>query len=306
MSQIKLIAVLASLLFGMGANFSAWAEKPVRIIVPFPAGGAMDKIARAVAGELAELPTGKLLVENRAGADGLIALEQLFKKSDSTTSVLMVSPFLTIALANHKLPADKAAFIKPVIHLGDFEIFLIASKRSQLKNIEDLAMAVEKPFACAAAAGQFTTICDRLARNYPKGVISVPYRGEVPALNDLLGGHVDFMPITRISAEQHLAAGNAVLLSNLSQPTINPPMSGTSTLFRTPIKSFFGFVVSDDMPKAMVQQLNLDINKILKSNAFESVARSVGLDLVGGSETSFETYLRDNVSTQVRLLDKTR
>lgn len=293
-------------MFILSAPVAALADKPVRIIVPFPPGGAMDKIARVVAAELANLPTGKLVVENRPGADGLIAVEQMLQQAEGGTSVLMVNPYFTTAQANGRLTADKAARFKAVAHLGNLEIYLIAGRRSGLKSVSDLFAPRDKPLGCAASAGQFTTICDRLAREYPNTVISVPYRGEAQALNDLLGGHVDVMPITRVSAEPHLAADTVSLVANLSKPLSSTLPADTPYVLRTSIKSFFGLVVSDEMSEAAARQLTRDVDQILQSAGFAAAARTVGLDLLGGSESSFERFLMENVVTQTRLLGGAR
>jgi tripartite-type tricarboxylate transporter receptor subunit TctC len=302
--------LISNFMLVLGALFSlyspavAMADKPLRIIVPFPPGGAMDKIARAVAAEMAELPTGKLRVENRPGADGLIAVDQMLQTSEGSSSVLMVNPYFTTAQANGRLTPDKASRFKALAHLGNLEIYLIAGKRSALRSVSDLFAPQDKPLGCAASSGQFTTICDRLARDYLHTVTSVPYRGEAQALTDLLGGHVDVMPITRISAEPHLAADSVSLLANLSKPVSDSLSVDFPFVLRTPIKSFFGFVVSDDMPDARARQLNKDINQILQSASFLAAARTVGLDLVGGSAPAFEGFLRENVATQMRLLGR--
>lgn len=306
MRCMKNVAVLALALVGLWLPVSSWADKSLRIIVAFPAGGAMDKMARAVAAELASTSTGKPVVENRPGADGLIALNHMLSHGDSSAAMLLVGPYFTTALANGKLPADKAARFKPVILLGDLDIYLIAHHRVAIKNLADLSNPVDKPWSCAASGGQFTTICDLLASDDSSKVISVPYRGEAQAFNDLLGGHIDFMPITGMFAAQHLAAGTVSLIANLSAPPSNRHGAPSSLVFRGPIKSFYGFVVTNDMPKSLASQLNQNINTIIKSQELDASARAVGLNLVGGSTSDLEGVMRDNLAVQSRFLGVAR
>jgi tripartite-type tricarboxylate transporter receptor subunit TctC len=218
----------------------------------------------------------------------------------------MVGPYFTTALANGKLAADKAARFQPLLHLGDLDIHLIANHRVALKKRTDLSLPVVKPWMCAASGGQFTTICDLLARDYPRNVLSVPYSGEAQALNDLLGGHVDLMPITGLFAAQRVEAGSVALLADLSaRPGIGQG-AVQSVVFGGAIKSFYGFVATRQMPQGLVNQLNQDINRLIKSQALDASASALGVRLTGGRPSDLGALLRENTAVQSRLLEATR
>lgn len=303
MPFLKNLAVWAVVLGGLWWPLASWADKPLRIVVAFPAGGAMDSMARAVAAELSTTASGKPVVENRPGADGLIALNHVLNQVDSSSTLLMVGPYFTTAQANGKLPADKATRFKPVVHLGDLDIHLLANHRVALKNRTDLSRPVDKPWTCAASGGQFTTVCELLARDYPGKVFSVPYRGEAQALNDLLGGHIDLMPITGKFAAQHVAAGLVTTIADLSAPLGNTHRAPPCGVFCGSIKSFYGFVATGDMPQGLVNQLNQDINRIVSNTALDASASALGLRFTGGSPSDFEAVLRGNMAVQSRLLE---
>jgi tripartite-type tricarboxylate transporter receptor subunit TctC len=307
MCHLNLAIVCLLILMGPLLPMSSRADTPLRIIVPFPPGGVMDKMGRAVSAELIATSLSKPMVENRPGADGLIAIDSMFGKGEVGVSLLMVGPYFTTLIASGKLSADKSARFKPLIHLGDLDIYLIANGRLPLKSPLGLSIPVSRPWSCASTGGQFTTICDTLERAYPGNVISVPYRGEAQALNDILAGHVDLMPITGTVASQHLAAGTVSLIANLSRPQDHPlDTPATMMLFRSPIKSFYGFMVTSDVPLSSVDQLNRKINKALKSKGIQAAAHAVGMNLAGGSPSGLETVLRDNAAFQIRMRDEIR
>ena len=302
MPDVKKHCLWAVLLVVLSWPLASWADKPLRIVVAFPAGGAMDTMARAVAAELANTASGRPVVENRPGADGLIALNHILSQGDSASTVLMVGPYFTTAMANGKLPADKAARFQPLVHVGDLDIHLIASRQIALKNRNDLSRPVDKPWSCAATGGQFTTVCELLAREYPERVLPVPYKGEAQALNDVLGGHVDLMPVTGLFAAQHVAARAVTLIADLSAAPGAGGGQPSSLVFGGAIKSFYGFVVTRDMPPSVVSQLNHDINRIIKDPALEASARTLGVRLTGGSPADLAAVLRENTAVQTRLL----
>jgi len=306
MLNLKKRFLWAVLLGGLWWPLASWADKSLRIVVAFPAGGAMDTMARAVAAELANTASGRPVVENRPGADGLIALNHVLSQGDSASTVLMVGPYFTTAQANGKLPADKAARFQPLLHLGDLDIHLIASRQTALKNRTDLSRPVDKPWTCAATGGQFTTVCGLLAREYPHQVLPVPYKGEAQALNDVLGGHVDLMPITGLFAAQYVAAKAVTLIADLSASPGASRDQASSLVFGGAIKSFYGFVVSRDMPPSVVSQLNHDINRIIKNPALDASARTLGVRLTGGSPSELAAVLRENTAVQARLLESGR
>ncbi len=304
MPCLKKFALWTVVLGGLWWPLALWADKPLRIVVAFPAGGAMDTMARAVAAEWASTASGRPVVENRPGADGLIALNHVLNQSDSGATLLMVGPFFTTAWANGKLAADRLARFQPVVHLGDLDVHLIAHHRLPLKHRVDLPRPVDKPWTCAASGGQFTTVCELLARDYPGRVLPVPYRGEAQALNDVLGGHVDFMPITALFAAQHVAAGTVTLVADLSASS---GLGGSgSVVFGGAIKSFYGFVAPRDMPQVLVNQLNQDINRLIKSQALDAGARNLGVRLTGGGPDHLAAVLRENAAVQSRLLSGAR
>lgn len=302
MPDVKKRFLGALLLVGLWWPLASWADKPLRMVVAFPAGGAMDTMARAVAAELANTASGRPVVENRPGADGLIALNHVLSQGDSASTVLMVGPYFTTAMANGKLPADKAARFQPLVPVGDLDIHLIASRQTALKHRHDLSRPVEKPWTCAATGGQFTTVCELLAREYPQQVLPVPYKGEAQALNDVLGGHVDLMPVTGLFAAQHVAARTVTLIADLSAAPGAGGGQPSSLVFGGAIKSFYGFVVTRDMPPSVVSQLNHDINRIIKYPALEASARTLGVRLTGGSPDDLAAVLRENTAFQTRLL----
>jgi tripartite-type tricarboxylate transporter receptor subunit TctC len=174
----------------------AYPVKPVRILVPFPPGGAVDIVARTLADELGKRWPANIIIDNRPGAGGTIAADATAKAApDGYTLVVVGSGHAIAPFLFRKLPYDIFADFTPIALLGSSPNLALVRSDSSIKNVADLiAAAHAKPGQLSyghSGNGTSAHLAAELFKAMAKlDIVSVPYKGGVPALNDLLGGHI--------------------------------------------------------------------------------------------------------------------
>jgi tripartite-type tricarboxylate transporter receptor subunit TctC len=202
---------------GLAFAVHAQSGKQMRIVVPFPPGGASDALSRMVAEKLPGLLGQPVIVENRAGAGGNVAAEYVYR-SDADGSVLLSSPphILTINHLLYKLSFDPTKLV-PVGIIAAYPNVLLATPKLPASSLAELvALARARPGGLNIASqgnGTSTHLTAELFKSLAKvDMVHVPYKGTAPAFADLLGGQVDMMFDNLIAASPHVKAGKLKLL----------------------------------------------------------------------------------------------
>jgi tripartite-type tricarboxylate transporter receptor subunit TctC len=194
---IMALVILASLALGAAARAQdAFPSKPVHLLVPFPAGGAVDIVARTLADELGKRWTANIVIENRPGAGGTIAADAIAKApADGYTLAVVASGHAIVPFLYPKLPYDIFADFTPISLLGNSPNLVLVRADSPVKSLNELvALARAKPGQLSyghAGNGTSPHLAAELLKATAKiDITSIPYKGGAPALNDLLGGHI--------------------------------------------------------------------------------------------------------------------
>ncbi len=194
---IMALAILTPLPLGAAACAQdAFPSKPVHLLVPFPAGGAVDIVARTLADELGKRWTANIVIENRPGAGGTIAADATAKAApDGYTLAVVASGHAIVPFLYPKLPYDIFADFTPISLLGNSPNLVLVRADSPVKTLADLiALARAKPGQLSyghAGNGTSPHLAAELLKATAKiDITSIPYKGGAPALNDLLGGHI--------------------------------------------------------------------------------------------------------------------
>lgn len=266
---------------------AGYPNKPVRVIVSFPPGGAADQIARAVSEPLAQALGQPVVVENRAGANGNIAGDFVSKQPADGYTLLMSSGG-TVSINPHlyaKMPFDPTKDLIPVAAAARVLVFLEV-------NPQRVPVATAKEFVAYAKAnpGKLSFgspgngSSPHLAAEMMKAQANlfathIPYRGAAPAMQDLLGGQIDFMFDPGIGL-QHVKSGKLKLLA-VGSPKRSPQYPDVPTMDEAGLKNFdadtfFGFYAPGGTPAAVVTRLNTEINKILRSKPFMDRMDAIG------------------------------
>jgi tripartite-type tricarboxylate transporter receptor subunit TctC len=285
------IAVLALAALPAAAQYPS---KPIRMIVPFPAGSATDTVARILAVPLAQALGQPVIVEDKPGADGAIAGELVAKSAPDGYTLLMAtnSPLAAVPLLHKNPPYDPVADFSPISFAGRYTFYLVVHADVPAKTLlELLDYARANPNKLNYASGNTTAILSTgqlLAFGGAK-MVHVPYKGEPPAMTDLVGGRVQVMfassttalPMVRDGKLRALATTNAKRTAQL--PDV--PTMAEAGMPRFSIGSWAALFGPAKMPKDVVDRLNQeviaamkrpDVREQLERQAFEYAASTPG------------------------------
>lgn len=270
----SLLAACAAVLFSGFAGAQDYPSRPVKIIVPFPAGGSNDIIARIVAQKLTERNGQNFLVENRGGAGGNIGAEAVASaEPDGYILLLTAPPPLTINGSLYKkLPFDPAKAFAPVALIASVPIVLVVNPSVQAKNVGELiALAKAKPGSLnfgSSGIGSTNHLAGELLKSMAGiDIVHVPYRGAAPAMNDLLAGQIPFMfdnmpavlPQVQGKAINAIAVAGAKRAETLPDvPTVAETVPGFEA------SSWFGLVAPAKTPAPALAKLSGELETILK------------------------------------------
>jgi len=300
-------AVLITMVLASG---SAWAQrypnKPVRIVVPFAPGGATDIVTRIVAQRLSDLWSQSVVVDNRAGAGGNIGGEIAAKAAPDGYTVLMTSG--SIVTANQhiykRMPFDPARDLVGVTNVASGPQIVAVNVAYAAKTLNELIeLARTKPrsltFGSAGIASQTHLAAENLASAAKIDVTHIPYKGEGPALIDLLAGQIQFVTPNLSAAIGFVQQGKIRALAVTSKerskqlpnvPAVAETISGFENL------GWFGFVVPTGSPKAVIAKLYEDTVKVLQSSEVRSRFEQLGMVPVGNSPEEFARAIREETA----------
>jgi tripartite-type tricarboxylate transporter receptor subunit TctC len=281
-----LLALLAASALAPAAQAQNWPAKPVKVIVNFPAGGAADQIARAVAQPLQEALGQPVVVENRGGSGGNIGGDVVAKSPADGYTLLMSSGGM-VSVNPHiysKMSFDPAKDLTPVASAARVLVFLTVRPTLPVSNIQEfIAYSRANPGKLSYGSpgnGSSPHLAGEMFKSQAGlFAVHVPYRGAAPALQDLLAGQIDFAFDPGIGLNQ-VRAGKLKLLA-IGSMHRSPLFPEVPTLHEAGIKDFdadtvFGFYAPAATPAAVVSRLNGEINKILATQAVRERIAALG------------------------------
>jgi tripartite-type tricarboxylate transporter receptor subunit TctC len=246
--------------------------KPLRIVVPFPPGGTADALTRLTAERLPALIGQSVLVENRAGAGGNLAAEQVFRAEPDGTTMLSSPPhILTINHLLYKLNFDPAKFV-PVSLIATYPNVLVASAKVTARTLDELIAEARANPGKLTIASQGNGTSSHLTAELFKSManvdmLHVPYKGTAPALTDLLGSQVDVMFDNLITMMPHVKSGKLKLLGVGSAkrvgafpdvPAIGEKLPGFHS------ETWMGIVAPPGTPAAVAARLSSAIHSVVQ------------------------------------------
>ena len=288
---------ISSTIFGQ-----TWPSKPLRIIVPFSAGGSTDIVARIISEKLTLKLGQPVVVDNRAGAGGSIGTDVAAKSTpDGYTLLMGTSSTLAIAPYVYKrISFDPNRDFIPVILLGTADIMVVINPKVPARSIRELiAYAKANPGKLSFASGGNGSISHLLGDYFNSmanvDILHVPYKGDAQMVTDLLGGQVDIAFGTAVAFLPHIKSGRLIALA-----VTNPKRSSTQTEIPTISEAgvpgyeavqWFGIVLPIGVPKDVVTLLNNSLNEILGYPDVKAKFSELGFDISGGSPNDFSVFL---------------
>lgn len=284
---------------------TAWPAKPVRIVVPFTPGGTTDFVARLVGLELGKALGQPVIVENKPGAGTVIGVDAVAKSApDGHSFVCVANSFTANQTLVRKLPYDTLKDLRPVALMGMSEHVLATHPGSGLKTLADLRnQAKARPGTLSFASfGNGTSAHlsgEMLKLQMGLDIMHVPYKGQGPALADLLGGQVTVMFGNWPEFRGHVQAGKLVALgmatAQRSQyaPAI-PTLAEQGVAIES--NSWNGLLAPAGTPDAIVQRVNAEVNRALASPAVTEAFHKGGIASQSGTPERFAEFIRSEIA----------
>ncbi len=272
-------AALASLMvWAPAALAQAYPDKAVKLVVPYPPGGATDVIGRVLAQKLSAALGQQFVVDNRAGAGGSVGAGAVAKSPADGYTLLMgalTSHSINAALSPSTVPFDINKSFAPVAIVGTVPLVFVVHPGVPAHTLAELiALAKAKPgslaFASAGNGSPQHLATEMFKRLVGVDVLHVPYKGSGPAMTDLVGGQVQAMIETAPAAQGHVKAGKLRALATTTSAAVaslpGVPTAAQAGLPGFEVSSMFGIAAPAGTPEAVVNRLNAALKTILADN----------------------------------------
>ncbi len=313
---LKFAGISAAALALPGTLYAqAWPAKPVKIVVPFPPGGTTDFVARLVGLELAKLLGQPVIVENKPGAGTVIGVDAVAKSApDGYTLVCVANSFTANQTLVKSLPYDTLKDLRPVALMGMSEHVLATHPGSGIKTLADLrTVAKAKPGTLSFASfGNGTSAHlsgEMLKAQMGLDIVHVPYKGQGPALTDLLGGQVTMMFGNWPEFRSHVESGKLVAIGMATaKRSVYAPAISTLADQGVPIESnsWNGLLVPAGTPDAVVQKLNAEVNRALATPAVMEAFSKGGIASLSGTPQQFTAFIQNEIAKYAQVIRQAR
>ena len=297
------LSLFATLLFVPPiAHGQSYPNRPIKIVVPYAAGGAVDIVARTIGQPLGEALKQPVIVDNRPGASANIGMELVAKAAPDGYTMLMASNAISTngSLFNN-LAFEGVRDFEPVAKIGYAPLVIVVPTSSPIKSLKELvAMAKAEPGKltyASAGNGSSGHLAGELLKSTAKiDVLHVPYKGGAPAITDLLGERIDFMSINPVEVIAHIRGGRLRALAVASDKRIpllpDVPITAEAGLPGYEVSVWWGLVAPAKTPPNIVRQLNAETDKALANPATANKLAELGIVITPGTPEQFSAFIK--------------
>lgn len=304
----SLITAVSAMLFAFAAGSvhaqQAYPYKPIRLIVPFPAGGQTDVVARTVALKLAEVFGQQVVVDNRPGAAGSIGVELGLNSNPDGYTMIQISTSYAGNVALYKLKYDPIRDVTPVGMIGEIANMVTVHPSGPYQNVRELiAYAKANPgkinFASGGIGSGNHLATEEFAQMTGIRMTHVPYKGSTAGVTDLVNGQIQliFSGITGMIAHHKAKRVRGVAVTSAKRnpavpdlPTVGETVPGYVSV------SWSAILAPKGVPGAVVARWSKDLNRVLQMPDVKARMDSIGLELVGGTPEQFRDILVKDIA----------
>ena len=305
-------AIFALCGLACGAEAQTYPQRTIKVVSPFAPGGGTDYIARNVAQHVGDANKWTMVVENRTGANGTLALGEIARADKSGHEIVVgQSDNLVLASLLTKVPFDSVKDFTPIALVAKTPIVFVVPAKSRFKTFADVVAAAkadpDKMTFGSSGIGSGTHLAAELMRlRADVRMRHVPYRGSTPALTDLLGGHVDVVGSSIASAGSLIRSGDVRPLA-VTTPTRSTTLPDVPTLAELGIKgidvsTWYGVLGPAGLPDDVVRTLNTEVNKMMQRKEIVSAFGEQGLEPSPDSPEAFRTLLKTDYERWIGIL----
>ncbi|HUL90478.1 MAG TPA: tripartite tricarboxylate transporter substrate binding protein [Pseudolabrys sp.] len=302
--RVTVAILFAAGLFSQQSALAQYPTRPVHIVVPYPAGGAVDAFARVLSQSLSDVWGQQVIVDNRPGASTMIGAEQV-AKSPADGYTLLLTAELTLVTVPHlyeRIPYDPLRDFAPITALVSATQALVVNPSLPVKTVKDLvALAKEKPgeltYGSFGIGSTGHLNMEMLQAMTGARFNHIPYNGAGPAMNDVIGGHISFMFAAISIVKGNVQAGKLHMIGvgndHRSSEFSDVPTISESGVPGFEAKSWFGLVAPAGTPAHIITKINQDVTKVISDRVFaEKYLAAQGLEPIVGTPEQFAAFIR--------------
>jgi tripartite-type tricarboxylate transporter receptor subunit TctC len=299
-------AVMLPMATPAAAQAPTYPDKPIRIVVPFPVGGVADTFGREIGRKLTEAWGQPVVVDNRTGAGGNIGAD-IVAKSAPDGYTLVIGNIGTHAVNVSLLPVmpfDPIKDFTPIVHVLDAEGLLVVNPSIKATTVPELiALARAQPGTLSygsAGVGTTSHLAGELFKSMTKvDIVHVPYKGNVPAITDLLGGQTSMIFATMPTVLPHVRAGKLrplAVLGTARSPALPDVPTVAESVPGFEVSNWIGLFGPAGMPPAIVARLNVEVQKIMRSPEIQKRLETEGAKFIPMTPDQFATFQKAEIT----------
>lgn len=305
--SLQCFVVGASLLLSMTVGAESYPAKPIRVVIPWPAGGLVDVAARQL-GQRMQIALGQpMVMDNKVGAGGNLGAEAVAKAPADGYTLLFTTSALTMnAAMRQKMPFNPVKDLERVAVVAYAPAILVVSPNSGIKSLQDLIQAARsqpgKLSYASAGIGSPAHLMGELFKSRNNvSVVHVPYTGAPAAMNDQIAGLIDYQFANAAVALQQIKAGKVRALAVTSTQRLpglpEVPTMSEAGMDKFEVQQWMGLLAPKGTPPAVMEHLVREVNKVLALNEYGQSLQSAGATSAKpGKPIEFETYFQQDLA----------
>lgn len=308
---LGLLAVFASPTWGQ-VDVGTYPNKPVRVVVPFAPGGSTDLLARLLGERLSASLGQNFVVDNRGGGGGTAGCEMVARAVPDGYTLMVTNqgPMIQNVLLR-KQPAYVVSDFAPVVYIGSSPLIIVANPKFPPNNVSELlAYAKANPgkvnWGSSGTNSNPHTALELLKAVTGVNIKHIPYKGTGPALIEVVGGQIDAMYTTTLSAEAYIKPGRVKVLATAS-PKRQALLPDVPTLAEQGVQGannsvWIGLVAPAKTPRPLIDKLNREVNRVMQLPDIRQRLTQLGLESEGGTPEDFVPVIQEEVEGLTRLI----
>lgn len=306
-----LLAALPSMAWAQN-RAGNYPDKPVRVVVPFAPGASTDMVARLLGQKLAEAWGQQFIVDNRGGAGGALGAEMVARAEPDGYTLMVTNPGPSLNnILLRKKPSYGFGDFAPIVYIGSAPLIAVANPKFPPNDVKELiAYAKANPgkvsWGSAGTGSNPHAALELLKAVTGVNIVHVPYKGTGPALTDVIAGQIHGLYTTTISADAFIRSGRAKVLG-VASPKRQAVIPNVPTLAEQGIRGadnllWMGLVTTAKVPRAIIGQLNREVNRVLQLPDVKQRFEQLGLDVEGGTPEHFEKFIKSQADAMTALI----